>query len=138
MADVFQKLKTSVNRGITTISVKTSSTFEKSTINTHIDTLKNEIAKLNSKLGEDVYNAWISGEESIGVFSETLEQIKAKLAEIDALNDELKKIDERSNSVLGTDKNSDANTPHFCTNCGTRYEVGAKFCRKCGNSLQES
>ena len=54
------------------------------------------------------------------------------------LNEEIKKVDERSNSVLGTDKNSDANTPHFCTNCGTRYDVGAKFCRKCGNSLQES
>ena len=82
MADVFQKLKTSVNRGITTISVKTSSTFEKSTINTHIDTLKNEIAKLNSKLGEDVYNAWISGEESIEKFSETLNQIKESLTRL--------------------------------------------------------
>ena len=74
MADAFQKLKNSVNRGITTISVKTSSSFEKTTINTHIETIKNEIIKLTSKLGEDVYNCWLNGEDSIMAFSEKMRE----------------------------------------------------------------
>ena len=134
MADAFQKLKNSVNRGITTISVKTSSSFEKTTINTHIETVKNEIIKLTSKLGEDVYNGWLNGEESVLAYSETLEEIKLKITEIDNLNGELKRIDERSNSILGVN-NKEVAGPCFCPNCGTRYDSPVKFCRKCGNKM---
>ena len=135
MADAFQKLKNSVNRGITTISVKTSSSFEKTTINTHIDTIKNEIIKLTSKLGEDVYNSWLNGGDSIITFSETLEGIKEKFAEIDKLNEELKIIDERSNSIIGA-ASKEVVSSSFCSNCGTKYDAPVKFCRKCGNKMQ--
>ena len=134
MADAFQKLKNSVNRGITTISVKTSSSFEKTTINTHIETIKNEIIKLTSKLGEDVYNCWLNGEDSIMAFSETLDEIKLKFTKIDNLNEDLKRIDERRNSILGAN-NKEISGPCFCSNCGARYDSPVKFCRNCGNKM---
>lgn len=38
--DAFEKFKKSVNRGITTISIKTSSSLEKSKIKLHMDSLE--------------------------------------------------------------------------------------------------
>ena len=57
--DAFEKFKSSVNRGITTISVKTSSTLEKTKIKTHIETLERDINKLFHNLGEAAYEKWV-------------------------------------------------------------------------------
>lgn len=52
MSDAFDKLRSSLNRGITTISVKTSSSLEKTKLKTHIESLTNDIQKLYSEAGD--------------------------------------------------------------------------------------
>ncbi|MCM1040792.1 MAG: zinc ribbon domain-containing protein [Ruminococcus sp.] len=144
MADPIQKLKNSMNRGITTISVKTSSSLEKSKINMHIDTLEKEIQSLFFAIGSDAYNLWESGAFDSEMLTENFNSVKQKKAEIAQLNAELEAIDKRDNQILGTAaQNTAAPAPAalssaaiFCPQCGAAYETPVKFCRKCGCNLQ--
>ena len=100
--NTFQKFKSSVNRGITTISVKTSSSLEKSKIKTHIDTINREIQRKISIVGEDAYNIWLGNNEDFSSLYATFEEIKNKYNEIEELNEQLVYIDQRDNEILGT------------------------------------
>ena len=130
--DAFEKFKTSVNRGITTISVKTSSGVEKSKIKTHIDSLQKEIEKIYTSLGESLYLEWLKVDIDHTVFTERLENIRAKKEEIDNLKMQLNSIDDRDNQILGNggDKN-----PLVCSRCGAQFTNPVKFCGKCGSKM---
>lgn len=158
--NTFQKFKSSVNRGITTISVKTSSSLEKSKIKTHIDTINREIQRKISIVGEDAYNIWLGNNEDFSSLYETFEEIKNKYNEIEELKEQLVYIDQRDNEILGTavkenapkteviaaeepeaaaeenvkveEQKEEQPKKRFCRNCGTPYEGQVKFCRNCG------
>lgn len=138
--DMFGKFKSTVNRGITTISVKTSSSLEKTKIKTHIDSLKREVEKGYSSVGEAAYKIWANGEEGYAALNEQFAIIKQKLDEIDALTEELNSIDDRDNRILGTAE-SEFETESkeeaiVCPSCKTKYDEPVKFCRNCGKRLQ--
>ena len=138
--DAFQKFKSTVNRGITTISVKTSSTLEKSKIKTHIESLNRDIEKDLTSIGDAAYKIWSSGATDFSGLFAKFENIKSKYKEVEDLTIQLSSIDERDNQILGNTviEEVEDNTPKFiCTNCGNQYEVPVKFCRKCGNKMEE-
>ncbi|MBP3706212.1 MAG: zinc-ribbon domain-containing protein [Clostridia bacterium] len=101
MAGGFDKFMSSVNRGITTINVKTSSSLEKAKIKTHIDTLNSEIAKLFSLSGEMSYYKWKNSNEDLADVYANFEIIKKKFEEIEELKLEMEKVDEKSSEILG-------------------------------------
>ena len=146
MADAFQKFKNSVNRGITTLSVKTSSSLEKSKLKTHIDSVEKDVQKLIFDIGQDAYAIWCTGGD-YGQLAEKCALVQQKKEEIEKLTGELNAIDDRDNQILG--KNQEASQPAaqpqapqpapgtiFCPSCGTQYDEPVKFCRKCGCNLQ--
>lgn len=101
MAGGFDKFMSSVNRGITTINVKTSSSLEKAKIKTHIDTLNSEIAKLFSLTGEMSYYKWKNSSEDLADVYANFEIIKKKFEEIEELKTEMNRVDEKSSEILG-------------------------------------
>lgn len=138
--DAFQKFKSSVNRGIATISVKTSSTLEKSKIKTHIESLNREIEKDLTLIGDAAYKIWSSGETDFSGLFARFEIIKNKYKEVEDLTVQLSAIDERDNQILGNNvvEEAEESIPKYiCTKCGTQYEAPVKFCRKCGNKMEE-
>lgn len=141
-SDAFQKFGDSMNRAITKISVKTSSTLEKSKIKLHIDSLSKEVQKMLSDLGESTYALWLNGETSIQSLTEKLDAIKEKKATIEQLSAELDAIDARDNEILGTKAETEekpeavASQGLCCPSCGASCEPTAKFCRKCGYKIQ--
>ena len=140
--DAFQKFGDSMNRAFTKISVKTSSTLEKSKIKLHIDSLSKEVQKMMTDLGENAYALWLNGETSVQPLTEKLDAIKEKKATIEQLSAELDAIDARDNEILGTKteaaEKTEAADPHTpcCPSCGAACEPTAKFCRKCGCKIQ--
>lgn len=142
-SDTFQKLKSSVNRGITTISVKSASALEKTKLKTHIDTLNKEIEKDFTTVGLEAYRLWLAGGTDFSSLFAKYESIKNKHEQIDALNKEISSIDERDNQILGNAATSveepaaDKPTRHFCSKCGAPYDAPVKFCRKCGNKMAD-
>lgn len=142
--DTFQKFKSSVNRGITTISVKTSSSLEKTKIRTHIDSLESEIGKLYQSVGENAFLIWQQNGD-YGALDEQCKQLQAKKEEVSRLTQELSSIDERDNQILGNTRQDAAPAPApapapqpriVCPNCGAQYETAVNFCRKCGSKMQ--
>ena len=141
-SDAFQKFGDSMSRAITKISVKTSSSLEKSKIKMHIESLTKDVQKMLTDVGEEVYALWLSGESSNQSLAEKLEAVKQKKKEIEQLSIELASIDDRDNEILGTkaeaEQTAETVAPQkpCCPNCGSECEPTAKFCRKCGNKLQ--
>ena len=140
--DTFQKLGDSMSRAITKLSVKTSSSLEKSKIKMHIESLTTDIQKMLMDVGEEVYALWLKGESSNQSLVDKLETVKQRKAEIEQLSTELASIDDRDNEILGT-KIETEQKPEVvipiklcCPNCGAEYIPTAKFCRKCGHKLQ--
>lgn len=143
--DVFQKFKSSVNRGVTTISVKASSSLEKTKIKTHIESIEASIQKLIVDVGEAAYATWESGERDYASLEEMLASIQQKKGEIAKLNVDMASIDERDEKILGNNKaERPAEGPAAgpvegeiaCPSCGTVCGSTARFCRKCGCRLQ--
>lgn len=138
--DAFSKFKSSFNRGITTISVKASSSLEKSKIKTHIESLESEIQKMIFSIGEQAYAKWENKDSDFSSLNETFEQIDRKKQEIESLTAELNSIDERDSQILGNAKNEDGTRTDssvcVCPNCGMRYDEPVRFCRSCGFKLQ--
>ena len=140
--DVFSKFGDSMSRAITKISVKTSSSLEKSKIKMHIESLTKDVQKMLMNVGDEVYTLWLNGETSNQSLTEKLEAVKQKKGEIEQLSAELASIDDRDNEILGT--KAEAEQPPevvvpqkpCCPNCGSEHEPTAKFCRKCGHKLQ--
>ena len=100
--DTFQKLGDSMSRAITKLSVKTSSSLEKSKIKMHIESLTADMQKMLMDVGEEVYALWLKGESSNQSLVDKLETVKQRKAEIEQLSTELASIDDRDNEILGT------------------------------------
>lgn len=140
--DAFEKIKSSFNRGITSISVKTSSSLEKGKINTYIDSLENEIKKLKYDLGEEVFRAYIEEDEERDKINAFCSKIKESYDNIDEAKKEIEAIDERDRKIFGEEERAqnsgvpvEEGSVIFCDKCGARYEEKVNFCRKCGNKL---
>ncbi len=137
--DAFQKLRDSTGRAITKISVKTSSTLEKSKIKMHIDSLNKDVQIRLQEIGEVVYTLWIQGETAGQELTEKLNAVKQKREEIARLTSQLDSIDARDDEILGINLESIQATESSgtlnCPNCGTEFSATAKFCRKCGTKL---
>lgn len=145
--DTFEKLKMSVNRGITTISVKTSASMERSRVLAHIDSLDKENKKDYAVIGEEAYGLWESGTQDFSKLYEKFELIKKRKADIEELNGQLLLIEEKNKEILGrmddtpVEAVSETANPvvnqekFFCSNCGEAYDTQVKFCRKCGNKM---
>lgn len=140
--DAFQKLGDSMSRAITKISVKTSSSLEKSKIKMHIESLTNDVQRMIAGIGEDVYLLWSKGEPFEQALEVKLEAVRKKKSEIEQLSIELASIDDRDNEILGkkpeAEQKPEPTVPpkSCCPGCGAECEPTAKFCRKCGNKLQ--
>jgi hypothetical protein len=58
--EIFDKLKSGINKGITTVGVTTTSTVEKTKLKANISNLTNEVKGLYLVAGEKIYSAWDS------------------------------------------------------------------------------
>ncbi len=145
--DTLEKLKMSVNRGITTISVKTSASMERSRVLTNIESLQKENQKDYAVIGEEAYALWESGTQDFSKLNEKFELIKKRKADIENLNEQLILIEEKNKEILSRMDDAPAETvseaanpvvnqeKFFCSNCGEAYDTQVKFCRKCGNKM---
>lgn len=104
--DAFEKIKKSVNRGITTIGVKTSSSLEKSKIRVHIASIEKEIQKMFCAIGGDAYDIWSNGGSDYQKLIERLENVNQKKAGIEQLTTESNSIDDRDDQILGRKQES--------------------------------
>lgn len=95
--NTFKKLKSSLNRGISTISTMTSNTVEKSKINTQIDSLEKEIQRVFGSIGNKAYSTWESDKANFQEFSQEFEIVSQSRDKIEELKIKLKAVDQGDN-----------------------------------------
>ena len=139
--DMLQKFMSSVNRGVTAIRKKASSTLEKTKIKIQIESVETDIRKLFVSVGEAVYAAWECGEQDYASVEALLSAIQQKKAEAAQLARDMAAIDTRDTQALGNtgaEKPAGTSDPEglICPGCGALCASTAKFCRMCGHKLQ--
>ncbi len=128
----FEKMKASINRGITTVSMKTSTSVEKVKVNTHIETIEKEISKIQKEIGNKVYILWKADGFDIEKIREELEQIDERKTKIKELQEKLEELISHENEVLGS---FEKNHICKCSNCGMEFDEQVRFCIKCGTKI---
>jgi len=139
-ADKFSKFKSSLNRGVTAISLKTSSSLEKAKIKTHMDSIQGTIDRMIVTAGETAYSLWAQGATDYAPLHQQLAAIHQKREEIKVLQAEYAAIDERDKQILGTEAaamQQEQQAPFVCPGCGARYAGPVKFCGQCGYNFGE-
>lgn len=131
MADFFNKVKEGLDKGVSTISVKSQELVETSKIKTEINNLKQKHSQAIGELGNLVYVMMGSTGLDVEKIRNKYEQIILIEEQIKDKEKELQLTYQRSQEILGK---SSPSTGLVCQ-CGTPYKAGAKFCGKCGNKL---
>lgn len=123
MADIFSK-------GLTTLNVATSTFLEEKKIQTHIDSLNEEIALLEREIGNFVFRSWVDHQDvSVESVKDKLELILQNQKKILECNENIEELRKKKHEILGTKQKG------FCPNCGEPHEATMNFCKKCGSKL---
>lgn len=132
MADIFDKLKSGLNKGVASVSTGSKTLIEKAKISSRIKTLEDEKKQLAELLGARVYNLYMEVEGDIprGELDGFCEEITKRIELINEQKKKLEELEAEMNQVVGNTKIG----PTICK-CGHVNPDGAKFCARCGSQL---
>lgn len=130
MADIFDKLKDSLNRGVASVSTGSKTIIEKAKINSRIKTLEEEKKQLAELLGIKVYNLFMEGDIPRTEIDGFCEEITQRILQIDEQKKKLDLLEAEMSQVVGNVKVG----PATCK-CGHVNAEGSRFCARCGSAL---
>lgn len=131
MADFFNKMKESLDKGVSTISAKSQELVETTKIKTEISNLKQKHNQAISELGNLVY-------VMMGGSGLDEEKIRTKCEQILLLEDQIKAKEKEMQLIHQKAQENVAEAPpaQLICQCGTPYQEGDKFCGKCGSKFE--
>lgn len=141
MADIFDKMRAGLNKGVATISTGSKTVVEKTKINSIINNLENEKKRLCEEMGMKIYEFCCENSEGDFPRAESevfYNQITQRNIQIEEQRNKLAELDAEMNRVLGTQvtvTSVSENNGKTCA-CGYINATGAKFCAKCGQGLE--
>ena len=130
-ADLFGKIKGSIDKSVATVSIKSSEFVEITKFKTQIATLEKEIEELQKTVGKGYYRKWNTGDADMAEIDEICALIKAKEEEIEGCKQEIENLQNENKKILSSEDNNK------CPNCGAVNKEDAKFCAGCGTKLIE-
>lgn len=131
MDDLLSKVKSNVNKAVTTVSVKSTNAIEKSKLNTYISTLNQEIDQLKVKLAARYYDMWVAEDLDFDEIDGICQQILDREGAIKMHQQKIQQVDASEQHKLGRDELEGM----FCGQCGGKNGQGSKFCVHCGTAL---
>jgi len=158
LAEILDKLKEKFDKGVATVSVKSSTILESTKTRGFISTLKEQKQSSMEKMGIDVYSLYLNNELTMDKVLEMCQGIANIDDKIKEKLEELKNIQEEEKKLLGIKENASTITcacghaipqnSKFCTNCGkpnvteqnmckcgAKITENSKFCFKCGKKV---
>ena len=131
--------KRTLEKGITTLNVKTNNFMEVSKCRTYIDTLEKEISALKLSIGSSVYNNWTNNEDAMNGIEEFLQKIREKEQEIRVQEEKIKQLSVEEKQIFGVADGQAAVSEDtvYCSQCGAPNAANFKFCVKCGAPLKD-
>lgn len=131
--------KRTLEKGITTLNVKTNNFMEESKCKTYIATLEKEINNLKLSIGNSVYDNWTNNEDAMNGIEEFLQKIREKEQEIRAQEERIRQLTVEEKQILGAadDQTVVSEDVVYCSQCGAKNASNFKFCVKCGTLLKD-
>lgn len=130
---MFQKIKSTIDKGVTVVSVKSGTFIEMNKINALIENHQKEINELSENLGKSIYEQWAKEAIDYKMVGTRCAVMKEKYEEIAKLEEQKKQIENEKNQILGENAQI-AGTPTECS-CGFKNQTGDRFCGYCGKKL---
>lgn len=134
--NAFDMMKSKINKGITTVSVKTGNSVEKAKLNTYMDVVNAEINSLKQDVGNRTYVLWDAGNFDLEKLLPELEMIKKKIDTVEEIKQQILEIDNREREILGQTAGGYGTANEgscVCPNCGASFKDKVNFCVKCGS-----
>jgi len=130
MAEIFDRVKGGINKGVALVGVNSKALVEKAKINNAVKNLNDEKRQLAELLGVKVYENYMAGKETA---NEDIASIAEKMTNcvqlITGQEEKLKQLEEEVSIAAGRK----AYSPEC--KCGIVNPPGAKFCSGCGSQL---
>lgn len=136
---MFGKLKENLDKGIVSVSVKSSTYLEVEKLKTKAGNVLEKMKMASSEMGEAVYNQWKSGGIDQGYIEAVCSQIKEMEDEVEGYRNQIKELEHEKDKILGKGgtepERAETLSGIFC-DCGCQNESGARFCMQCGKELK--
>jgi ribosomal protein L37E len=131
MADFFDKIMGSINKGVDAVSSKGKELIETTRLRAKIRDVESNIQNRFNALGKKVF-------EMVNKEILTDENLKADCGEITALYKKIAEYEEAIKQVeLETLRMRRGAESTACKKCGAPYKASDKFCSSCGSALAE-
>lgn len=129
------RIKDSIDKGIVSMSVKSSTYLETEKLKTKVENTTGKIKAASMEMGAAVYEQWKVGAVKMDYIETMCGHMKEMENEIAGYQAQIDKLEQEKAKILGEEENSKAGGC-ICT-CGYRSEPGANFCVHCGKPLPE-
>ncbi len=117
--DTFSVAKQSAGKYAKIAINKTSNVVDITKLNISKSNTESKITKLYAKIGEIIYDEYLSGREFDGELGETMVEIDEFTAELTEIKDKIASLKEGIN----------------CPKCGEQNPIENEYCSKCGEKL---
>ena len=128
MADFFDKMKQTIDKGVATVSVKSTSLIEVNKIKLQITQLKERIDNLKIEAGELLYSNYKGYEVDDETYARIFKEIDSLYEEIKEKEDTIAQIKKEEAEALGTNRQKQCS-------CGNLVDSNAQFCNVCGRTI---
>lgn len=136
---MFGKLKENLDKGIVSVSVKSSTYLEVEKLKTKVGNVTDKIKATSSEMGETVYKQWNSDGINQEYIVSVCGKIKEMEEEIEGYRNQIEALEQEKNKILGKGgmerERPELDNGVACA-CGCINDAGARFCMQCGNELK--
>ena len=136
---MLERLKSTFDKGVTAVSVKSESIVESSRVRMGIATAQKKMEDAIHALGETFYRDWSANALNMDALQAECERIRAIGEEIENLKLRLEQIKAEEEKFLGAQKKpapAESGNFVFCSKCGKRLDASARFCDECGAQIK--
>ena len=138
---MLEKLRSTFDKGLATVSAKSESLAESSRVKTTIYSSQKRLETELNALAPRIYASWKAGNRSLEEFADDFARIQIIEQEISILQNRLSEIkqEEEARIQAASADPSPQNDPipggFFCGNCGRALPPGSRFCDVCGTPV---
>ena len=137
MSSIFDKVKRELNKGVTTVNVKSKELLAINRLNALISAYQDKRATLIVELGKATFDMFANSafdESRLVPKCQEIQDLDNKIAGVEA---EIADIRKQSQQVLAEAAGDNDKDPNALTcECGNAVSEDMKFCNKCGKKLE--
>ena len=132
MADIFGRIKRTIDKGVTTVSVKSTGLLESTKVKGFISSLTDQREEMIKDLGNIVYSLYSNDNLDKEQIIQKCNEIKLIEDKIKEKQIELERIQKEQEEILGNNGQGSA----VKCECGAVLQAESNFCVKCGKKIK--